>query len=107
MSEDDFDAVAVCDRLKAMPDLQIEMRADQLFTLIAMIQLASRHPGTRGSSAAEEVIAIARDLQEKVFGPEAELDRLLERGWHEVFDVPTQRVNLAEECKRPEPEEGD
>lgn len=65
----------------------LQMTLDQAVTLIANIQLACRHPGNRGPSR-KIAEAIARVVQDAIAQESPEAGRLLERGWHQVYDVP-------------------
>lgn len=78
---------AGCAAAEQQGNLLIEIGAVNATCLIAIIQLACRHPGLRGSESRKYAERFARTLQEELGRRNADLGRLLERGWHKVFDV--------------------
>jgi hypothetical protein len=78
---------AACERLAAHGPVRLDLGVAECVTLIAVIQLASRHPAARSSPSIQEAVAIARQIQDGMAAREPDIGRLLERGWHSVFDV--------------------
>jgi hypothetical protein len=72
--------LAKCHRLK------IDLPPEMAVSLIAVIQLAKRHPQAKWTKVMDTVTTFARYLQETLGESSPEIDRLLELGWHEVFD---------------------
>ncbi|HTU18534.1 MAG TPA: hypothetical protein VMG10_10780 [Gemmataceae bacterium] len=85
--------VASLERAEAAGPLLVELSPTQAVSIIGIIQLACRHPGTRGSASRETAEAFARLMQASLERRSPDLGRLVERGWHEVFDVPTENNN--------------
>lgn len=68
-------------------DLPVHLNATAAIALISLVQLACRHPGVRMGGLRQDGEYLARELQQRLAESSPELGRLLERGWHEVFDV--------------------
>lgn len=86
--DDDRQAQKDLQRLEEeMPPLTLTLSPGRSAMLVALLQLTCRHPGNLGASRdlAEEV---GRRLQDALARHSEALGRVLERGWHEVFDVP-------------------
>lgn len=73
--------------LARIPDIEFCVDAAGVFALIGQIQLVCRHPGNVGRSRTWAE-GFARELQNCLAVHSPELGRLVERGWHAVFDVP-------------------
>lgn len=58
--------------------LRVELTASQAVSIVAMIQVACRHPGTRANYSREVAEAFARLLQAELGRRCADVDRLLE-----------------------------
>lgn len=75
----------------AVGTILIEMSTEHAIALIAVIQLAWRHPTARYSPTVKQMEQMARDLQAGLATRDERLGRYLEQGWHGVFDMPTER----------------
>ena len=71
----------VLERLHAMRPVEFQLSAFVTFTLIGHLQLALRHPGNVGPSAAIAE-TIARKLQEGLAVQDADVAAALEAGWN-------------------------
>jgi hypothetical protein len=105
MSRSDIDLQKVARELDRCETIQVEMTAELTFGLVAFLQLACRHPGTLGMATTKEMKVLAVALQDLIWKRCPEAGRALEQGWHELYDVDAERVNLAEECRKPGKEE--
>ena len=75
--------------LRALPEeITLTVSRELAVQLIAVVQLASRHPGASGSPSMAAVVRMARALQDGMAERAPHLGRLLEKGWRPVFDVP-------------------
>jgi nucleoside-triphosphatase THEP1 len=72
-------------------DFPVHLNAHAIVTLIAVIQLARRHPMAKASKSIQDAVMLARKLQDHLDGHAPGIGRLLEKGWHEVFDVRTDK----------------
>lgn len=71
--------------MRTQPDIVLTMTPAQAWILLAQLQLALRHPGNGGPSAAL-AREIAGRLQEAVASDGA-LKEVAEQGWREEFDA--------------------
>lgn len=71
---------------EAMGTVALEIDVTYAVALVVLIQLAGRHPGTRGSPTMRQGEQLARLVQDELARRAPTLGRLLERGWHEAFD---------------------
>jgi hypothetical protein len=88
----DLDAAEVAGLVGALRDrrpVDLSLSVSTAVELVSVIQLASRHPAARGSPTIRRVVDLARRLHRELEIHSPELGRLLERGWHEVWDVRT------------------
>ena len=70
--------------------IQMEISGQQLFQLLAVIQLACRHPNFSGPTRIT-IEKFARNLQKiaRIEAPELQvLHQTMEAGWHHENDVP-------------------
>lgn len=58
-----------------------------VLALISTLQVASRHPSARFSPTIRAALDIGHLLHDRVTSASPELARILEQGWHPVFDV--------------------
>lgn len=72
---------------KVREPVVLELTVAQALVLIVQLQLACRHPSNIGPTR-RTAEGIARVIQDAIGRDSPEAGRLLERGWHEVFDVP-------------------
>lgn len=73
--------------------ISLELEASDAVYLISVIQLASRHPTGRLSPTVQRVLTLARGLQDALAEQSPDVGRILEQGWHEVFDVPREDLH--------------
>jgi hypothetical protein len=73
--------------LGALPPIRIEMDAGRAFQILAVIQLASRHPQARVSTTLKMSMDFAKDLQ-RYLSVTPNLALLCEAGWDPGQDVP-------------------
>ena len=66
--------------------IRVDLGPEEAFALIALLQLACRHPGCLGKPR-EVAESVGRFVQAAFARHSELLDRFLERGWHEVLDV--------------------
>ncbi len=69
------------------PTVILEVDVATAVQLIAVIQLVNRHPAAAYSESLKLAAGFARRVQEDLAKESPELGRLLEKGWHQVFDV--------------------
>lgn len=86
-NNDERDVHLLASALKGCPPIHIEIDAACACVLLSQLQLALRYPMNRGYSA-QEARRIADAIQEAIGRHSPEAFRLLERGWHEVYDRP-------------------
>ena len=67
------------------PNVDLQLGPHPAFALVGLLQLACRHPGLQGSCRALAE-TLGRKIQAELGQREPILGRLLERGWHPVFD---------------------
>jgi hypothetical protein len=76
------------ERAQQQGNIVVDLDVQTAVVLIGALQLACRHPAAKSSPTLRSAAEIARALQSLLAARDEELGRLLERGWHEVFDVP-------------------
>lgn len=75
--------------LPAMQDttpLQVEITVADAWFLVSALQLATRHPGL-GEPMKARLSDIGHQFQGAIVEHHPEVQFLIERGWHEMFDV--------------------
>lgn len=76
------------ERAESKGPVALQLTVTQCVNLVAVLQLVSRHPHARYSQPIQQVIGWARQIHAYLEERDEELGRLLERGWHPVFDEP-------------------
>lgn len=57
----------------------------EAMVLIGQLQLALGHPANKGNTA-DAAMKLAKQLQQVISGIDADVDRVIEQGWHSKFD---------------------
>lgn len=86
MTQEEKDIAELDELLNGFPEIHIELPVEVIVSVIATIQLAHRHPMARFSRTVKEAVRFARTLQDGMDSVRPGIGRLIEKGWHEVFD---------------------
>jgi hypothetical protein len=88
VADDDAEAIArrLADELEAAPALTFQVSALDAYSIVAITQLAWRHPGLSKAHTAM-IERFARGMQEAIRRHTPFAAETLERGWDRAFDV--------------------
>jgi hypothetical protein len=85
--EPNFQAIAHV--LESAAPIPIEMGVKEAYALVALLQLALRHPGTVGTPTGRIGHHIARALQGRLGNIDPMISASLEQGWNQELDAIT------------------